>query len=312
MNSSKTAHLAQVWMSLQQAYGKNPFSFWVRAVVIGGIVGLLITQRTFWTPDVLLLIMLIIGLSFGRTKQFMMRFGPFLGLLIVYDSMRSWADKLNPYINFLPMIDFDRWLFHGTLPTAALQAVWWHGQVQWYDLYFYALYMLHFLVPVIIALILWRYRDRLFWPFVWSIVLLSFMAFVTFVAFPSAPPWMAKEQGLIQEPLTRISSNVWWEMGVKNFSEVYDRLSPNNVAAVPSLHSAYPFVGAVFLILAFGWRRAWWTVLYPISIWVGVVYLGEHYVFDVLAGIGYAVAAILTVLFFARRRVRRKQMPSTI
>jgi hypothetical protein len=47
----------------------------------------------------------------------------------------------------------------------------------------------------------------------------------------------------------------------------------------------------LFVARAFGWRRTWWLWFYPVSLWVGIVYLGEHYVFDALLGIGYAFAA---------------------
>jgi hypothetical protein len=41
----------------------------------------------------------------------------------------------------------------------------------------------------------------------------------------------------------------------------------------------------------FSWRRMWWAMLYPISVWIGIVYLGEHYVVDVVLGIIYALIA---------------------
>jgi membrane-associated phospholipid phosphatase len=78
-------------------------------------------------------------------------------------------------------------------------------------------------------------------------------------------------------------------MVVKNFSAVDAAVAPNNVAAVPSLHAAFPLIACVFLIVAFGWKRAGWTAIYPLTMWFGVVYLGEHYVFDVILGIGYAL-----------------------
>lgn len=303
--SSEMSFVRRVRSVLSIAYiRKNPWVL-LRALVVVALLVVLVTQRTFWTPDVLLIILLVLGLVFGKTKQFAIRFGPFLGLLVVYDSMRSWADKINPYVNYVPMIDFDRWLFAGNLPTTWLQSLWWHGHVQWYDFYFYGLYMVHFLVPVVVALLLWRYREKLYWPFVSSMVILSFMAFFTYVAFPAAPPWMAVRDGYVQEPFTRISSEVWSAMGVKNFSQVYGQLAPNEVAAVPSLHSAYPLVVAVFTLLAFGWRRAWWIVIYPLSMWVGVVYLGEHYVFDIVIGAAYAFAACAGVLWLFKRKRKR-------
>lgn len=108
---------------------------------------------------------------------------------------------------------------------------------------------------------------------------------------------MASELHYI-DPIYRVSSDVWAAMGVTNFSEVYANLSPNAVAAVPSLHSAYPLLFVMFLVRAFGWRRMWWTYVYPISMWIGVVYLGEHYAVDVILGALYAIAAYHTTMYY--------------
>ena len=244
-------------------------------------------------------------------RSFIVRFVPFLGLLVVYDSFRSIADDLNHYVNYLPMIRFDEFIGFGHLPTVVLQSLLWHGHLNWYDFYFYFLYTIHFLVPVIFGLILWKYRPKLYWPFVFSFVVLSFAAFITYIAFPAAPPWMAAQLGYITEPLHRISSDVWYAMGITNFSEVYGNLSPNEVAAVPSLHSAYPLLATMFMITAFGFKRVWWLLIYPISMWIGVVYLGEHYVFDVIAAIVYVLITYVATMRFYRwynqptRRLKR-------
>jgi membrane-associated phospholipid phosphatase len=62
----------------------------------------------------------------------------------------------------------------------------------------------------------------------------------------------------------------------------------NRVAAVPSLHAA-----TILLITLFFWpltkRWRWLLASYPIAMGVALVYLGEHYAFDVLLGWLYAV-----------------------
>lgn len=252
------------------------------------------------------MIILIIGVVFGKTREFIVKFVPFLGLLVVYDSMRGVADDLNKNVNFTQMIDFDRWLTQGDLPTSILQSWWWDGQVGVLEFYFYFLYTLHFLVPLIVGIILWKYRPRLYWPFVWSIVGISFAAFITYIIFPASPPWLAKEMGYIAEPLHRISSDVWWAMGIENFSELYKDMSPNAVAAVPSLHSAYPLIAYLFMVAAFGWKKTLPLSLYPISMWIGVVYIGEHYIFDIIAAIIFVLTGIATVWYgFRHYRSRR-------
>lgn len=281
--------------ALAAAHRANPLLFIVRCIVLGLVFFLLVTKRTFLTPDTLFLILLAVALVFGQARAFVYRFLPFVALLLVYDSFRGIADDLNTFVHFTEMIDADRWLFAGQLPTAVLQEWWWHGAVQWYDFYFYFLYTMHFVVPILLAVLIWRLKDALYWPYVAGLVILSFGAFITYVAFPAAPPWMASDLGYI-EPIHRISSDIWHAMGIQDFSTVYNNLSPNKVAAVPSLHAAYPVFFLLFAAKLFTWRKVWWLSIYPASVWLGIVYLGEHYVVDALLGGLYAVGAYFAAL----------------
>jgi len=268
----------------------------VRVLVVAAIVGFCLLQHTFWEPDTLLLVLVIGGAILGLTRQMLVRFAPLMGALIVFDWMRGWADKINTTVNYLPQLDVDKWLFHGTVPTVWLQQHLWKGHPSWYDFFFLGLYLMHFLLPVIVSLVLWRWRPRFFWPFEWAILGTTLAGIITFAIYPAAPPWMAAQRNLLGGTFVRISGEVAKAMGVKNFSAVDAAVSPNNVAAVPSLHAAFPLIAAVFLILAFGWRRAGWTMIYPVVMWFGVVYMGEHYVFDVILGIGYALAGCWVAL----------------
>jgi hypothetical protein len=269
---------------------QRPLMFWLRVLTLLGVVLLFVVKRNFWTPDTLFVVLLAVFIVFGQARAFLMRFAPFIVLLLVYDSFRGIADDLNKNVHFFEMIEADRAMFGGALPTDVLQQWWWNGQLQWYDFYFYLLYTLHFLVPLLLALLIWKMREQLYWPYVVGLVSLSFMAFITYVLFPAAPPWMASDLGYI-EPIHRISSDIWHAMGVENFSSVYANLSPNPVAAVPSLHAAYPLLFTLFLSSVFGWRKMWPAMIYPVSIWVGIVYLGEHYVIDAILGALYALVA---------------------
>ena len=293
-----TLNLRRMHSAIATYYQSSPIAFWVRVLVVAAVAIVFLMKRSFWTPDTLFIVMLALFVVFGRARAFLKRFVPFIGLLLVYDSFRGIADNLNHYVHFQEMIDFDLFVFGGVLPTEWLQQQWWHGSVQWYDFYFYFLYTMHFVTPVILALLIWWKRDSLYWPYMWGFVLLSFAGFVTYVVFPAAPPWMAAEHGLIA-PIHRISSDIWYAMGITNFSEVYSKLSPNEVAAVPSLHAAYPTLLTLFAGKAFGFRRLWWLWLYPASIWLGIVYLGEHYVVDALLGALYAYGAYRGVLAIA-------------
>lgn len=248
-------------------------------------------KRVFLTPDIIFIFFFISFIFLAQAREFLKRFVPIISLLVVYEFFRGLADWLNGTVNYTPMITFDRWLTGGALPTVWLQEILWNGSVVWYDFYFYFLYMLHFIAPLGFALILWKTRSIYYWKFVLGLITLSFAAFITYLLYPAAPPWMAKELSIIPEDLVRISSHVWYAFGVESFSEFYGKLPANPVAAVPSLHSAYPLLISLFAVKAYGSRKTAWLFIYPISIWIGVVYLGEHYVVDVILGALYAYAA---------------------
>jgi hypothetical protein len=67
----------------------------------------------------------------------------------------------------------------------------------------------------------------------------------------------------------------------------------NLVAAVPSLHAGYATLVAITLwqTVPRSWRPL--LVLYPVMMGLMLVATGEHYVVDILLGVGYAFAAHL-------------------
>jgi len=74
---------------------------------------------------------------------------------------------------------------------------------------------------------------------------------------------------------------------------------------VPSLHAAYPLLTAIFV----GERAPKLLPLmavYVLGVWAAVVYLGEHYVFDVAMGVVYTAAAYGLVVYWPafRKRLR--------
>ena len=66
------------------------------------------------------------------------------------------------------------------------------------------------------------------------------------------------------------------------------------VAAVPSLHGAYPMLLALFFWPRRRWARAL-LLAYPIAMGVVLVYTAEHYVADILLGWAYAIGSTLSI-----------------
>lgn len=270
--------------------------------VIGTLFCLVIFIRTpsFPTPDKLLIFATSIFMIFGQGWAVLKRLLPFVALLLVYESFRGLVPHLNNNVHFYELINADRWLFFGRLPTKILQNWLWNGRVQWYDFAFYLVYMLHFVLPLCLALLIWKTREKYYWRFIATFLTTSFAGFVTFLAFPAAPPWMASDLRMI-EPITRVSSHVWFALGINDFPSLYNKISPNPVAAMPSLHAAYATLLVMFVYKLYGKKWAALATIYPLMIYFGTVYQGEHYVIDEIAGALYAVVAFFAVPFACKR-----------
>lgn len=263
---------------------------WVGVIATIGFVVIFLREPSFPTPDKLLIFATAVCLVFKQTVEMLKRFVPFVGLLLVYESFRGIVPHLNTKVNYLWMPEVDRMLWFGQLPTVWLQERLWNGQVQWYDYMLYVTYMLHFVLPFALAFVVWKLREKQYWRYMTTYLVVSFAGFVTFLLFPAAPPWMASEQGYI-EPLHRISSSVWATLGIHDFPSVYNKISPNPVAAVPSLHAAYATLFAIFALRLFKTRWRYLSIIYPVFIYFGTIYQGEHYLIDELLGGVYAIGA---------------------
>lgn len=261
-----------------------------------GVVGLVssaiiyLFKPSFPTPDKLFIFLLFLFMSLGQARELLKRLAPFVILLLVYESFRGLVPYLNTNVNFTWLIDADLVLGFGNLPTKVLQDILWNGSVRWFDFILYLFYMAHFVFPFALAILIWKKRDNQYWRYITAFLTVSFMGFFTFLIFPAAPPWMASDEGLI-EPIVRISSHVWFALGVHDFPSLYDQISPNPVAAMPSLHAAYATLVAIFTLKLFKNRWRWLVLIYPAAIYFGTVYQGEHYLIDELAGGLYAWVA---------------------
>jgi hypothetical protein len=228
---------------------------------------------------------------------------PIVLVLCAYDFTRGAADSLGIGVHVHPMIDFDRFAFLGVTPTEWLQArLYEPGVVNWWDIAFTLIYTSYFIVPFAVAGVLWV-RDRLgFLRFTRRLVSLALAGVATYILFPAAPPWMAGEMGLL-DGVYRTTSEGCGVLGVGTaglFSK--GQSSANLVAAVPSLHSAFTALVAMFL-----WsrvRRRWRPLLalYPLAMGLTLIATGEHYFFDVLLGWIYAGTVMAAWACWERRR----------
>ncbi|MDE3112101.1 MAG: inositol phosphorylceramide synthase [Chloroflexota bacterium] len=256
---------------------------------VGVLLVVMVTQGVEPLPDRFAVVMLVGAVILGRGKRFIADWSPFVFLVVSYDFLRGLAPALSGRAHFLASIDIDRGIF-GVVPTVALQGLLFTGTPRWYDYFATFVYFLHFVVPLGFAMILWL-RDRgYFAEFVASITLLSYAAWVTYVVFPAAPPWMAAQAGHLTGVTRILDKTIDLLPHRLDLPSVYKALDPNPVAAIPSIHAAYPFLVLLFALRVFG-RRSLFVALYVAAVWWAIVYLGEHYATDVIIGVAYATAA---------------------
>ncbi len=240
------------------------------------------------TPDRYILVLLIGSIFIHKAFKFLHDFLPFLFVILGYDFLRGFADDLNPKIHLLGRAN----LIGGYIPTVQLQhLLYTPGFLHWYDYTMSFLYLLHFAVPLALAFVLWLYHKKGFFEFTIGLSLISYAALLLYLIYPTAPPWLAAQQGFIP-PVTKILNVVLWRLPEQyHFPTFYNLIGSNLVAAVPSMHAGYSFLVALYAVRYF---KKWGLIFIPyfVLMWFTIVYLGEHYVIDII------LAAIIDLAAF--------------
>jgi hypothetical protein len=199
------------------------------------------------SPDQFFILALLAAALAGRARTFLWDWLPLVALLLGYEYVRSLVPIINSTVYFRPMIGFDRFFF-GDIPTISLQARYYtEGALHWYDYAAVTMYLLHFIVPLSVAFLFWMQDRRIFKEYAAAILILSYLAYFTYLAFPAAPPWLAAQVGLLPN-VNRILAVTFRELSDPiSLPTLYSKLGVNTVAAVPSLHAAYPLLTALFV-----------------------------------------------------------------
>ena len=111
-------------------------------------------------------------------------------------------------------------------------------------------------------------------------------------ALPTAPPWWASEQGRMGEgalPVRRLMVEYGEGFWGDRWDMLYAALGGNPLGAMPSLHFATATMGAL-LLAETGPVAGAVGGAYAAVLGFALVYLGEHYVVDLLAGAALTLA----------------------
>jgi membrane-associated phospholipid phosphatase len=222
--------------------------------------------------------------------------------LSAYEMPNDDPEALERRVRVRYPVAIDRVLGLGELPGVRLQrALARVGGLRRLDAVLVWAHWIWFLVPhTSLAYLLIFKRDKL--PRGAVLVYAVFdLGVLVYWVLPTAPPWYAARQGVIDaEPALRRlmveQGQVFWR---ERWDPLYSLLAGNPLAAMPSLHFATSAMAAFVLADAGPVEGAvGWT--YALTLGFALVYLGEHYVVDLLAGLG---------LVLGIRRLERPMTP---
>jgi hypothetical protein len=236
----------------------------------------------------------------------------FVLVLYAYDYSRHFADLLGRPVMITPQIAADKLMFFGNVPTTWLQTHFYDpSATHWWDLVGSIVYVSHFLAVWVIAAILYlRNRDEWF-RWARALVVLSFAGLITFALQPTAPPWYAARDGFIP-PVMRISTRGLDDLGLHGAKTLIDNGASltNDVAAIPSLHTAFAVLISVWFLPRIPRRMRWWAwpllIAYPFAMLAMLVYSGEHYVIDGITGVIYVLGVLYGLSRWDRWRDGRR------
>ncbi len=230
----------------------------------------------------------ILVVPLGRARSFAVSFGPYAAVWFLFTFIRSLADETTwaRRVNTVAA-DIERWIFNGELPTIRLQAELYDPfDLKWWDYYLTFVHWSYFLIPHGVAAFLWWKYPARFLQFLRTMTLTLVLGLVLYFALPSNPPWMAPDSinSPIAPPALRIMEPIAVAIGGGLYQASYKIVGESNpIAAMPSIHMAITFI---LVPVSYWYGRVWRILawLYALSMGFALVYLGEHYVIDVVIG----------------------------
>ena len=288
---------------------------WV-AVGTGVVLPLLRRRRRIPAPVVLgtaavAPMALCVAVPRSRARDVATIFLQMLAYLAAYEMPNDDAERLRVRVRVDYPVTVDRMLGLGRLPSLRLQSLAAPGRVRPAEQVLVWAHWIWFVVPhSTIVYMMVRHPERVERSAVMMYAVYD-LGLIGYWALPTAPPWFAAEHGRLGAPddpaLRRMMvehGQAFWKDG---WQPLYSLLGGNPLAAMPSLHFATSLMAARLLSEAGPVPGAiGWT--YALTLGFALVYLGEHYVVDLLAGaaltegvrrIGPRVAPLLRA--FSRR-----------
>ncbi len=251
------------------------------------------------TFSLYLILLWLVLLALKPTRRLGVALTPWLLFAILYDGMRLYPNYEVNAIDIRGIYERERDLFGiTTIDGRMILGEYFtlhHTPVA--DLLAGAFYLCW--VPVPMGYALWLFAThqrsasaRVAIAFLW----INIIGFIIYYIHPAAPPWYVLNYGF--DPILSTPGSVAGLgrcdalIGIPLFESIYAG-NANIFAAVPSLHSAYVLLAAIYAALLRQRALAIAFFIITAGIWSAAVYTCHHYVIDVLLGIAVAIGGIL-------------------
>lgn len=268
-------------------------------LMLTAVIATKVWQDDVWIGWVMVAATVLVWLPELRRARARRWWFAYVAGIFVYTLLRSYAGKTFIPIQTGYVISFDRDLFRGTLPVIWLQTrLFSPSHISPVDMFAVGVHWSFFIAPHACAIAIFLWRRELFPRYVALVVGTMYVGLVFFFLVPTTPPWLASQANDLPGQAFRIMDFVGGQVNMSTYREFYASLAePNSVAAMPSIHMAVTF--AMYL-----WARdhypkvARLLLVYSLVMGFALVYLAEHYLLDLAAGV---VVALLC--HYASRRL---------
>jgi membrane-associated phospholipid phosphatase len=278
------------------------------AIVVSVLVYLSVSAFVYvrygTTPEVslgviALMVLPVVGVI-TKSKSFVKNSALLIAVLLAYEALQGTAGAMVKSGSVVSMAGADHALL-GTNFVLDVQNAFYSPATNAVAVFFYGMHV--FLIMAALVLF-WLKKRSVFHGYAYSLVLTSYLGLVTFVLMPTAPPYLA---GTAQNLLS---------VGVKMYPGGFQTLQhillageSDAYAAFPSLHAAY---ATLFTIFMFRLGRKWGVASLPIlgGVYFSIIYLGQHFLFDLIGGAAYSAAAVFVVDRLVARHAAAGQVPA--
>jgi len=244
-----------------------------------------------------------------KSRQFIKSFSFFLIFWILYDSMRVFPNYEFNTVHIQQPYVIEKWLFgfidNGILVTPNEYFLT-HNNA-FFDFLSGFFYINWMPVPIGFGVYLYLTNKTLFIHYAMAFLLVNIVGFSLYYVYPAAPPWYVQQYGFDLH-IDVLGSRAGLErfdrlIGFPIFEGIYNK-NANVLAAMPSLHSAYPVI-----VLYYSFKKKIKApmkvlfIVFLLGIWFSAVYSSHHYIIDVIMGV---LVSILVLVVFDKFSTQKR------